>query len=146
LNKHSLGFTLLEVLLAIVLIAILVGIGMPTYFTLIAKNDLDVAKNQVAQSLGRAKVLAISSDGDITWGVKILSGNIIVFKGVNYSSRDINYDEVYGISLSVVASGLTEIVFSKMTGFPQSTGTITLTSNNGEIRNIAVNLKGTISY
>jgi len=140
------GFTLIEVLLSIALITVLAGVAVPTYFTLFAKNDLDVAKNQVAQSLGRAAFLSLSSDGDTTWGVKILTGSVIIFKGANYAGRDVDYDEIYSISSSIIISGLTEFVFNKLTGLPQTTGSITLTSVNGDTRTITINSKGTVSY
>jgi prepilin-type N-terminal cleavage/methylation domain-containing protein len=140
------GFTLLEVLLSIALITILAGVSLPIYYTLFSRNDLDVAKNQVSQSLGRASFISAGSVGDSTWGVKVLSGNIVVFKGTSYALRDASYDEIYSISPSVTPSGLSEIVFSKMTGFPQSIGAIILTSTNGETRTITINSKGSVSY
>jgi len=140
------GFTLLEVLLSLVLITVLVAVAAPAYYGLFYTNDLDVAKNQVAQTLGRAAFLSSASDGDMNWGVKVLVENIIVFKGVSYSGRDANYDEVYSTSASVTPSGLTEVVFDKLTGLPQTTGTITLTSANGEVRTIAINTKGAVTY
>lgn len=140
------GFTLLEVLLSIVLIGILVGVSVPAYYTLFYKNDLDVAKNQVAQSLGRAAFLALSSDGDNNWGVQIQTGVITIFQGASYSSRNTDYDETYSIASSITPSGLTEIVFNKMTGLPQSTGDIILTSTNGDTKTITINSKGTVNY
>ncbi len=148
-NKKGLcaGFTLIEVLLALALVALLVGVSLPIYYTLFAKNNLDIAKNQVAQSLGRASFLSSASDGDMTWGVKILLGSVIVFKGTNYATgRDATYDEEYATSSAVIPSGLTEVVFNKMTGLPQTTGTIILTSTNGEVRTITINNKGAVSY
>jgi len=137
---------LLEILLSIALISILVGVSLPVYYTLFSRNDLDVAKNQVSQSLGRASFLSGASVGDTNWGVKVLSGNIVIFKGTSYSGRDTNYDEIYGISSSIVPSGLSEVVFYKMTGYPLSTGSIILTSTNGETRTITINSKGSVSY
>jgi prepilin-type N-terminal cleavage/methylation domain-containing protein len=144
--KYSKGFTLLEVLLSIALITVLAGVSLPVYYTLFSKNDLDVAKNQVAQSLNRASFLSQASVGDTTWGVKVLEGSVIIFKGTNYSSRDASYDEIYGISSSIIPSGLSEVVFSRMTGFPGSVGGIILTSANGETKTITINSKGSISY
>ena len=145
-NSTQKGFTLLEVLLSLVLITILVAVAAPAYYSLFYRNDLDVAKNQVAQTLGRAAFLSSASDGDMNWGVKILSENIVVFKGLNYAGRDVNYDELYSTSASVTPSGLSEIVFDKLTGLPQTTGTITLTSANGDVRTIIINAKGSVTY
>jgi len=140
------GFTLIEVLLSMALIAILTGVALPAYFTLFSKNDLDVAKNQAAQSLGRAAFLSLASEGDTTWGVEISAENIVIFKGASYASRDEDYDETYPIASSITPSGLTEIVFDKMTGLPQSAGDIILTSTNGDIKTITINSKGAVSY
>ena len=38
------------------------------------------------------------------------------------------------------------IIFDKMTGFPQTIGVITITSANGDTRTITINEKGSISY
>ena len=138
-NSTQKGFTLLEVLLSLALVALLVGVSLPIYYTLFAKNNLDIAKNQVAQSLGRAAFLSSASDGDMTWGVKVLLGSVIVFKGTDYTtSRDASYDEEYSTSTAVIPSGLAEIIFDKMTGLPKTIGTIILTSTNGEIRTITI--------
>jgi len=144
--KKQKGFTLIEILLSISLITVLAVIAIPIYYSLLYRNDLDVAKNQVVQSLRRAEILSSANDGDITWGLKIQLGSVVIFKGASYSARDVNYDELYQISNSIIPSGLTEIVFAKMTGFPQSTGTVILTSQNNETRNITINSKGQISY
>lgn len=144
--KSNYGFTLLEVLLSVALITILAGVSLPIYYTLFSKNDLDVAKNQVAQSLGRASFLSQASVADTTWGVEILQGSIVIFKGANYSGRDASYDEMYPISSSIVPSGLSEVVFYRMTGFPESIGAIILTSTNGETKTITINSKGSVSY
>jgi len=45
-----------------------------------------------------------------------------------------------------VPSGITEVVFTKFTGLPQTAGTITLTSSTNEMRNIVINQKGMVSY
>jgi len=144
--KDQKGFTLLEALLSIVLISILTVIAMPVFYSLIPRNDLDVAKNQVVQSLRRAEILSLASDGDTTWGLKILSGSIVIFKGASYAARIVSYDEVYEISSTVIPSGLTEVVFNKLTGIPTATGITTLTSTNGETRSVTINAKGMVSY
>lgn len=147
INKsNQKGFTLLELLLCIALIALLFGISLPAYYNLSLKNDLDVAKNEVAQSLGRASFLASASDSDTPWGVEIQQSNITVFKGSSYATRNIIYDEIYTTASSVTPSGLTEIVFSKQTGLPQQTGDTILTSANGQTKTITINSAGTVSY
>lgn len=145
LRAHN-GFTLLEVLLSVALIAVLVGISIPIYQSFQVRNDLDIATVEIVQNMRRAQALSYAVDGDTSWGVKIQSGNITVFKGANYVARDINSDEVFNIPTSITPAGLSEVVFTKFTGLPQTTGTITLTSNSNETRSIAINQKGMADY
>ncbi len=140
------GFTILEVMLAIALITVIAGIGIPVYQTFQVKNDLDVTVNIWTQTIARAEVLSQGVDGDTTWGVKVQSGNIILFKGASFATRDVDFDESFDVPTSITASGLTEIVFNKFSGFPQSTGTTTFDSTIGESRTVTINSKGTLTY
>lgn len=140
------GFTLLEVLLSVASIAIIAGISVPIYQSFQVRNDLDIATVEIAQSARRAQTLSQAVDGDTSWGIKIQSGSKAVFKGLSYAARDATFDEVFEVPTSITPSGISEIVFTKFTGLPQTTGTITLTSNTNETRNITINAKGTVSY
>lgn len=144
-NKKS-GFTLLEVLLSVAIIGLIIGIGSPIYQLFQTRNDLDVATNNIASSLRRAQVLSQAVDGDNSWGLSIQTGEITLFRGVSYASRDASFDELFDLPQSIVPSGISEIVYEKFSGEPQTFGTITLTSNANEIRNININEKGTIDY
>jgi prepilin-type N-terminal cleavage/methylation domain-containing protein len=145
LNKQR-GFTLLEVMLSVAIIALIAGLGTPIYQGFQVRNDLDVAANSISTSLRRAQILSQAVDGDTSWGLSIQSGAITLFRGVSYASRSAEYDEVFDLQGSITPSGVSEIVYEKFTGIPQTTGTIILTSNANEIRNITINEKGTISY
>jgi prepilin-type N-terminal cleavage/methylation domain-containing protein len=140
------GFTLIELLLSVAVITIITGMSVPIYQSFQVRNDLDIAGVTTAQSLRRAQVLSQAVDGDTSWGVEIQSGNITVFKGASYSARDTTFDEVTEVPTSITPSGLGEVVFTKFTGLPTSTGTVTLTSSANEIRTITINAKGNVEY
>ncbi len=145
-TKHQKGFTLLEILLSVALIALLSGLSVPVYQSFQVKNDLDIASNTIAQSARRAQVLAQAVDGDTTWGVHIQSGSITIFKGGSYAGRDTNYDEDFEMPTSITPSGLQEVIFSKLYGEPQATGTVTLTTSTNETANLILNEKGMVNY
>ena len=140
------GFTLIEVLLSISAIAIIAGISIPVYQSIQNRNDLDIAATTIAQSLRRAQVLSRSVDSDTTSGVYVQSGSVTIFHGASYATRDTTVDEIFQISPTITLGGVSQIVFSKMTGLPTSTGTITLTSITNETRNITINSKGMVNY
>ena len=137
---------MIEMMLTISAITIILGIGIPVYQSLQNRNGLDIAATTITQSLRRAQVLSQSGEGDANWGVKIVSGNIIIFKGADFSSRDQGSDEIFDTLTSIVPSGLTEVVFEKSSGLPGAFGEIGLTFNSRENRNITINEKGTINY
>lgn len=142
----SKGFTLLEVILAIATIAILTGISAVVYSGFQTKNDLDIALNTVAQNLRRAQVLSEAVDGDTSWGVKVQTGSITLFKGISFIARDTNFDEMFDLQSSVIPYGSQEIVFNKFSGIPQTTGTLTLSTSNGDSKTLTINSKGTVNY
>lgn len=144
-SDRSRGFTLLELLLTVALISVLAGFSLPVYRTLMTKNDLDIAAVTVAQTARRAQVLSQAVDGDTSWGLKVQSGSIVIFKGTSYAARDTAFDETFDVPTSITPSGTTEYIFSKFTGFPQVTGTATLTTSN-DTRTVTINEKGMVSY
>jgi Tfp pilus assembly major pilin PilA len=140
------GFTRLDVLLSIALISAIAGVSLPLYQSFQVRNDLHVAATTVAQSFRRAQVLSQASDGDTTWGVKVQSGSTVVFRGATYATRDTAEDEIFDVPTSIVPTGLNEVVFTKFTGDPSATGTVTLTSSTSEVVSIAINSRGTVTY
>src|SRR3989344_8203700 len=136
--SSSKGFTLLEVILSLAIVAILTGLSLPVYRTLMTKNDLDIATVTVVQSLRRAQTLSQAVDGDTNWGVKVQSGGITVFKGTSYAARDATYDETFVIPDTITTGGVTETVYSKLFGAPQTTGTVTL-STDEDLASIILN-------
>lgn len=141
----SKGFTLLEMLLSVVVIAILAGFSLPVFRTMLTKNDLDVATVTVVQTLRRAQTQSLAVDGDTTWGVKVQSGSITLFKGASYTTRDSNFDETFEIPTAITTGGVSEIVFSRLLGQAQTTGTITLATDNDN-SSVTINDKGMVSY
>lgn len=144
-NKQA-GFTILEVLLSLTLIALIAGFSIPLYHKLQMNNDLDIAAVIMAQTLRRAQMLSQAVDGDTNWGVYAQSGSITLFQGASYVERNTELDEVFSVPTTITPSGTREFVYSKFFGLLQKTGTLTLTSDNNETRNLVINEKGIITY
>lgn len=140
------GFTLIEMMLSVATIGIMAGMAIPIYQSFQMRNDLDIMTVEIAQTLRRAQVLSQAVDGDISWGVKIQNDSLVLFKGISYIARDTSFDEMFEMPLTITPSGMTEVIFTKFSGWPQTTGTTTLTSNNNETRTITINTKGMVSY
>ncbi len=144
--SYNKGLTLIEILLSLAIIGLIAGFSAPVYQSFMVRNDLDIATGAVAQVLRYAQTQSQAIHGDSPWGVHIGGGNITLFKGTSYASRDTDYDEETSFPSTLSASGLTEIVFTVLTGAPQTTGTLMFTSVNGDTRIIFVTSKGVVVH
>lgn len=140
------GFTLIELLLSIALIGIIAGISLPVYVSFQTRNELATTTSTVVDTLRRAQNYARTGMNDSQWGVSIQANSLVLFKGSTYASRDMTMDEVSTLPGSVVASGLGEVVFSKMLGAPTVTGSVVLASSTGDTKTMTVNNKGMVAY
>lgn len=148
LHSNVRGFTLMEVLLSVSIIAILTGLSAPIYASFQVRNDVDITTQSIADMLRRAQTYARGNSGDSQWGVRIQSDTATLFKGSTYAARVQAYDETTTIPGSMAPSGLinTDVVFTKLDAAPSSTGSITLTTNTNETRTITINAKGMVTY
>lgn len=140
------GFTLIEMVMTIAMVAVLAAISLPVYRQFQVQNDVDVAAITTTQSLRRAQLLAQAGEGDSEWGVRVDAASITVFKGATYAGRDALQDEVFSYPSTISRSGVQEVVFSRIVGEPSTTGTITFTSVEGDARSVTINAKGMVSY
>jgi Tfp pilus assembly protein FimT len=136
------GFTIAEVLIVVGLIGLVVSVSMPMYNRYIARNSMEIARQNVAQGLERAKFLAQTGMNDSAWGFSTIAipGRGVLFMGDSFATRNPAFDELYSIPESITVDGLTEVVFEKVTGLPSVTGTITITTEYNEETSITVNL------
>ena len=136
------GFTAIELLLTLGIITVSAGLSIPMYRQYLIRNDLEIARQNVAQGIQRAKFLSQVSMNDSGWGFSTdaLPGRGVLFMGDNYATRNTDFDEMYSLPSTIEVTGLTEVSFSKIDGLPDQTGIITLRALNGEERTIAVSL------
>lgn len=146
--KQRYGFTYIELLLSLAIAGVLIAFSLPVLSRVQTKNDLDMATNAYVSSLRRAVILSQSVEGDTSWGVKIASNSITLFRGASFVSRDISYDETHSVPSTIQFSGLTEIVMNKFTGYPINFGSSVLTNTAllSDIKIVTVNARGVVNY
>lgn len=140
------AFTLIEILLVVIILAVLTGLSIPVSINFYKTQQLDVNVKGVVQSLRRAQLKAMSIESDSIFGVYLTNDSYILFKGSSFDARDISYDEVFDLPQVITVSGIQEIAFSKFEGVPVGalTGDIILNSN-GDSRIININEIGRIN-
>ncbi len=144
----SRGFTMVEMLLSIAVIALITAISIPVYQQFQTRNNLDITTSNVVQSLRRAMIFSQADKAGDWWSVRILPDQVVIYKGITFGLRDTSYDESIEIPKGITPSGMNNISFRRVSGVPFTTDLkpIVLTSYSNETRTITINEKGTISY
>ena len=88
------GFTLVELILVIAIIALVSAFTLPLFTSIQEKSSTIVARQHVVSTLRLAKVYAHTMKYDTDWGVHMADTNMTLFRGNDYALRDASYDEI----------------------------------------------------
>lgn len=138
------GFTLIELVLVMTLVAAIVGISTPFLISYQRRNMLRTDTIMVQELIRRAQGLAENSVANSNWGVYFNGQNVIIYKGDNYLGRDPAFDETSTLSDATSVSGNLEYNFDVLTGDTVNAGSTILTVDNNS-KEIFVNEKGLIT-
>ncbi len=139
------AFTLIEILLAVALLAMILAISLPLGQEYLNKNELENAKTLITQTIRSAQANAKAGKADAQWGVRINDNAITLFQGNSYATRNTSVDVVITWSDRFDATGVSELVFSKYNALPSTTGTITITGFE-LTSEITINTQGNLLY
>ena len=147
-KKTARGFTLIELIVVIALIAILTAIAVPSYQTFMVRSRLKGAARQVMSDLMNARMMAVSlnqkvkvhveSDGHTykIWSDANNDGTVADNEGVNIS-KDVHQD-YYDVTLTGNYT-----IFNPR-GAASPPGTVTVTNSAGS-KSIAVAISGRVA-
>ena len=138
------GFTIPELLMVISIIAVVGALAFPFYNNFIGTAYAENATRDFVESLRRANSKARGSDQNAAWGVHRSGGSFVLFQGASWASRNATLDESHSIPSSLIFSGPTDYIFTKM-GTTTTTGTTTITGTQGRALDVVVNAEGMIS-
>lgn len=137
------GFTLLELLIVISLMFIVGTFSFIVGASFLRVQALDEVSGDLTSVLRRAHSQAVFQKNDSSHGIKILSNSYVLFEGDSYTARTVSEDETFFVSSATFFAGLDEVVFLKLTGLPNATGTITVLVHE-EQKDIYINNQGRI--
>ena len=137
--KKDAAFTIIELIIVIAILIVIgyliIPLGMNFYYT----QQLDSVSDEIISALRKARQKSIAAELDSTFGLRLSQNQYTVF-----ASSDPSYDENFKIPDAVNPSGISEVVFSKITGYPSVAGYIIL-RNQDKITAININEVGLIS-
>lgn len=139
------GLTLIELLVVVALIFVLAAAGAPILNTFLIRNYVSTTKTKLYSALSKAQVYAATGRGDSAWGVYRSGNTFTVFRGSSYASRTTAFDEQYTVPATVSVSGLSEIVFARLSGTTTNTGTITVQGAAAPTQTLTVYTTGVVT-
>lgn len=138
------GFTLLEVMLVIGILGLIVGLAIPFYQSFQLSTQLDNTSRELMRAFRQAQTRAMASESFSAFGVHLEQQKFVVFKGDTYSVAD-PANEVTEMPGVVSLSSLTsDVIFTKVKGYPNTTATVTVSTPYGESRTITINEEGVV--
>lgn len=138
------AFTLIEILIVIAIFTVLIALGllmsMETLRGALHRSERDT----VVSLLQRARSRALNNINQSPWGMCYLSGNYIVFKGINCNIAAVV--DTVAANPGTATTGLLApgIVFSQLAG-TTTPATVTVTQS-GRTSTININYEGTIIW
>jgi len=142
------GVTLIEILVAIGVAVILIGISTTIFYRLNNKFALDKGVDAVTSTLQEARSLTLAGKNGLQYGVHFGSSELVLFEGASYSSSDPNNvvtnlnfrAAIRNISLS---GGGSDVVFKRLTGATDNVGSVEVYILNEASASSTVNILNT---
>ncbi len=123
------GFSLIEMLVVFAIMAVIATFAIIAFKDYARFQQYDASVATVNSTFIDVRVRARSAEIDQAHGVKIFTSSLVVFRGSTYSAGALTNETVSfkGVNISrSLTGGTDQIVFSKLTGLPSATGTITI--------------------
>ena len=141
MKKNVQGFTLIELILVIGLVAVIGATASPFLSNFILRNNYETTTDKLVSSLRKAQQYSIQGKQDSVWGA-CLSANVIrLYRG---SCAAPIFAEDFDVPSTITITGFTDTTFSRLRGEPSTALAITLTSAIGT-KAVTVNAAGMIT-
>lgn len=145
-RKSMRGYSLIEMILTVGMVSAIALYSFPMLMTSQAANDLKVTAHQVEGYIKEAQLLALSQENSSDWGVYVSGGNLTMYSGDTYATRDTTYDVTIALQDGVSSAANYDLNFAQMSGQLASTGTIILQNSLNEQKTITISTYGKLTY
>lgn len=145
------GFTLIEMIVVIAITTILGAMAFVSFERIINFNSIQGQAESVRSHIERARIFTLASKNNSSFGVIFSTSTARVYQGTNFVAAS-SSDQVYEIDStdSIIninfSGGGNTIYFNKITGEPNATGTIMITSksNTDDRRTVVIYQTGIV--
>lgn len=143
-NSADKGFSFIELLLVVAIIAIIAALSAPFMVRFLRQNELEVSSDKVVSTIRKAQNYAMSGKDNALWGFCASGNSIRLYKD---SCGTPSYFEDFELS-KIRISGLTDVAFDDVSGRRGEPSTISeiVISNDAGVRSVSINYAGGITF
>ena len=139
----------MEILIGVAILALITGVLTISFAKTAGSKALEADAENLVEFLNSARSRTLSAENDAQYGVYLESDRAIIFRGNTYSSSDpenIVWEFNPRVTLSSInlSGGGSEVVFTRLTGASNRSGTLTLSlvNDSSQTRTVAISLLG----
>jgi len=138
----------MEVVIAITIIVVIAIFAIRPFINFRHNQSLEIAVTGTLSLLDEARGATLSSRDDEVYGVHFESGRAVLFKGGVFTepssdNRGITFDERVTLSNIDLDGGDDDVLFSRLTGETNDTGTLTFSLINNASTTRIINISKT---
>lgn len=127
------GFTYIELIVVLAILALLIGIFMSTFITFRKNQALIMDTDTVVGLLRQARNQTLTSKNSASYGVHFTAPKVTIFTGPTYSAgatdnQDFALSSTDTILTISLAGGGSDVVFNRLTGETSQNGTVVISS------------------
>ncbi len=144
---QSRGYTLIEIILAVAIGTILMGLTVTAFKSVATSQSVDKSAEIVVSTLNEARSLTLSSKEASSYGVHLTTSDVTLFKGSTYVSG-LSTNQVRSINRGTSISNITllgggsDVIFTRLTGGTSHTGTLVV-KNTASTTSKTITISGT---
>ncbi len=142
-KRSDQGFSLIELLVVIAIVGVLGLMTTVFYSRFIIQNSVANMEDSLSATLRKAQMYSMMGKQNSNWGVTLNSGKIVLFSGNTYATRNSAFDETISYNTAISINGFSDVVFTRISGIPNTTPTITISGNNST-EQVQVNNQGVV--
>jgi len=146
IDNKSNGFTFIEVMIVIGVVALMAGLSIPIYQSFLVSSVLEDTTREVVQTLRSAQSKAMASEQLSDFGVHLEANKFVLFRGNIYNPADPENEEVIlPTILTMIPSFGSEVVYTSISGETLDIGSISINTSQGNTRTITINSLGVVN-
>jgi prepilin-type N-terminal cleavage/methylation domain-containing protein len=144
-SDYKKGFSALEIIIVVSIFALLSAVSLVAFSDRLRSSSVEQEAENALSYITKAHTQSVASEDNSSFGIRISSTTLDFFKGTSFALGDdiISYNLKETRAVVDLSDDASEFYFTRITGTPSHTGTITLVSRKNASTTKTILIQGT---